>query len=527
MASENYINECKKGAYKNRLGKLVIEGVNDEINESNHLKSISIDSSCYVDGNIIGSVYIKKLNSEFISLPDELKLEDKVIYAKIGVKYDDNSTEYVEMGKYTIERPNDLKTANKYQITAYDDLTNKIDSKYVCNIDFSNGDITVEDLYIDVCNQLSLVPKTTTFINCDIPIYDNPFTNNEKNRTVLQTIGKVSCSYITVDMDTNEIDLEWLSNNEEPDYEFDIEDYSTLEGGEIQYGPINSVVIKNSQIDDENVTLQDSESIETNGEHLITISEDYILYNAELRQQAITSIFERLNGLKYVDSKIVSYYGKPFLKIGQKIRIYTSSDKTTYFDTYVLKHVFKYDGTFESTIESPALTEQEIKTKQDTSLKELLANTQIEVNKQKQTIQSTIENVSAQDTKINNVTQTVEDLNISIAEQKNEYDSLNNKVMGIEGSLSDMTFNFSTKGLAIGTSTDTNNSLFDNAGIKVYNYDKLTAIFNNKGSGMDKLIITGTAQLGYLKIMKSQKNGKKSTKIFVLDNLVEDLEDLL
>ena len=43
---------------------------------------------------------------------------------------------------------------------------------------------------------------------------------------------------------------------------------------------------------------------------------------------------------------------------------------------YVLKHNFKYDGAFTSIIESPALTEQEIKTKQDISLVEALKNTQ-------------------------------------------------------------------------------------------------------------------------------------------------------
>lgn len=129
------------------------------------------------------------------------------------------------------------------------------------------------------------------------------------------------------------------------------------------------------------------------------------------------------------------------------------------------------------------------------------------------------------------------DLNIKFVRQQEVYDSLNNKVEGIEGTLSDMTFNFSTKGLAVGTSTDVNNSLLDNTGIKVYNYDKLNAIFNNKGSGIDKLIVTGTAQIGYLKYVKGTKEvcdpetgiteTKKATKLYILQNLVEDLEDLL
>ena len=119
------------------------------------------------------------------------------------------------------------------------------------------------------------------------------------------------------------------------------------------------------------------------------------------------------------------------------------------------------------------------------------------------------------------------ELNIEFVKQQEVYDALNNKVVGLEGTLEDMSFNFSTKGLAIGTSNDQINSLLDNTGIKVYNYSTLTAIFNNKGSGVDKLIVTGTAQIGYLKIMKTIEDGEKYTDIFHLENLIEDLEDLL
>lgn len=124
------------------------------------------------------------------------------------------------------------------------------------------------------------------------------------------------------------------------------------------------------------------------------------------------------------------------------------------------------------------------------------------------------------------IEQSNNDLNVRFTTQQEVFDALNNKVVGMEGTLADMSFNFSTKGLAIGSSLDSNSSLLNNTGIKVYNYTKLNAIFNNKGSGIDKLIVTGTAQLGYLKFIKSTKNNEPVTKIFVLKSLIEDLEDL-
>lgn len=399
MANTNFINECKNRANANRLGQIIVDGIDTPITNSDNLQSFEIDSGCYVDGNIIGSVYAKCLKANFIA--EQNNLSDKSLYAKIGVKYADLSNEYINMGKYKVERPNNEITTNMSQITAYSDLYTNLDIKYVCNIDYSTGDKTLSDLYADVCTNLGLTPKLLEFINSTIPIADNPFTNGEKNRTVLQTIAKISCSFIDIDNDTNEIDLCWLSNSQTPDYTFYKKDYVSVEGGQVVCGPINCLIIKNSKIDDENVTIKDDESIAENGEHSIIISEDYILHNAELRQQAITSIWNKVKGMKYVDCKLTTYYGKPFLKLGDRIRIYTSSTK--YFDTYVLKHNFTYDGTFTSIIESPALTEQEIKTKQDISLGEALRNAQIDINKQKGIITATVETQKEQSSTLDNL----------------------------------------------------------------------------------------------------------------------------
>lgn len=117
-------------------------------------------------------------------------------------------------------------------------------------------------------------------------------------------------------------------------------------------------------------------------------------------------------------------------------------------------------------------------------------------------------------------------LSNELKQQQEAHNDLSNEVVELGGILEDMNYNFSTKGLSVATSLDPNNSLLDNTGIKVYNYNKLNAIFNNKGSGIDKLIVTGTAQMGYLRLTKSTKNGKKATKIFHLDKLIEDLSDL-
>lgn len=168
-----------------------------------------------------------------------------------------------------------------------------------------------------------------------------------------------------------------------------------------------------------------------------------------------------------------------------------------------------------------------------TILSGTVAEIRDDVDSLSSTMTNTTELVNEQGEKIGDlqvqqsqVTQTVNDFDISIKNVQKSLETANGTIQTLEGTITDMSFNFSTKGLSVGTSTDANNSLLDNTGIRVYNYEKLNAIFNNKGSGIDKLIVTGTAQIGYLKFVKSTKNGKKVTKIYHLKNLIEDLTDL-
>lgn len=499
----------------------------DEITNDDNLQSIQIDSGCYTDGNIIGSVYVECLNANFVA--ETTNLVDKIIRCQIGVKYADLSTEYICKGKYIIERPNNEITAQMSQITAYSGLYTNLEAIYICNLDYSAGNITLKDVYIDVCKQLGLTPLKTDFLNSTIPITDNPFKNNEKNRVVLQTISKIACSFVNVYEDNNQIDLCWLSENAEPDYTFEMSDYVSVEGGQVICGPINCLIIKNSQIDDENVTIKDDESIKANGEHSITISDDYILHNAELRQQAITSIWNRVKGLKYVDCKLITYYGKPFLKLGNKIRIYTSD--TDYFDTYVLKHKFEYDGAFASTIESPALTEQEIKTKQDISLGKALANVQIDLDKQKERITSTVTTTNALQDSVSNLSETVQEqanqtqtlsttltqTNQSLQAEVNQInESLENGVSSLKNKLVTIDIN----GIAVSTNTSAIKAIMNNDRFAIKSGD--TEAFyvgydenlKKSVSRMNDLTITDYFTAGYHRQEKFEIDGEKRTGWF-------------
>lgn len=116
--------------------------------------------------------------------------------------------------------------------------------------------------------------------------------------------------------------------------------------------------------------------------------------------------------------------------------------------------------------------------------------------------------------------------NTKVTELKTTIDGVNINIQSLSAKIVDMNFSFQTDALSISTSASKINSKFNNTGVKVYNYDKLMAIFNHKGTGVGDLIVTGTAQIGYLKFMKSTKNGKPITAIHQIISEIQTLEDL-
>ena len=116
---------------------------------------------------------------------------------------------------------------------------------------------------------------------------------------------------------------------------------------------------------------------------------------------------------------------------------------------------------------------------------------------------------------------TANQLNIAIAETKSELNDANKTI-------NQMNYSFDTKELKINSLNDPNNTSINNKGIQVYNYTTLKSVLNDKGAGFDDLIVTNTAQIGYLKFVKAtDENGEKVTDIHHLVSNIQSVEDLV
>ena len=298
MATQNFINECKNPAYKNRLGKSQIGDellyltvkqssltISDSLKISSeplnedkftgYLSEIEINDTCYTNGSIIGTTNSKTASIKIMDIRD---VSDNIFTPSVGVKYVDTTIEWLGLGEYTTQSQTIDKTTNTSEIKGQDILY-KLDQPYTCGItDWTN--VTVKDLLDDLCTTLDLELGNEHFINEDIPVAGNNYQKNCKFRDVLSDICEVACSWAEYTED--KLWLKWFDT--EVTETLDKSQYSTLEKNGV-YGVVNCLVIKDSAFEGENVTMQDIQSIEANGETQIAIVDNQLLNTELLRQQ--------------------------------------------------------------------------------------------------------------------------------------------------------------------------------------------------------------------------------------------------
>ena len=144
----------------------------------------------------------------------------------------------------------------------------------------------------------------------------------------------------------------------------------------------------------------------------ITIADNYYLTSAEEREAVINGIFNVLNGLTYLPIEL-SYYGYPWLKLGDKIKVKDKSDKE--YVTYVMEHTLKYNGAYSGTIKAIALTKTQQAYKEVLSLKDWRRNTELAVDKINGKMTAVIEEQSEQGEKLTKTEQDVNGLTTKVS----------------------------------------------------------------------------------------------------------------
>lgn len=372
-------------------------------NYDGQLVNFEIEDNCYVNDKFLGTTVSKKITVNIINPDNDTDLENKEIQAFAGI-----NNEFVPFGNFIIQKPDNEEVKEKTEFIGYDYMI-KFNAEYKDRVIYP---IKMKELFIDICRQVGLEAGNTNFVNADYMIIGNPFTNNEDCRTVLSNIAQLAGGFAKIGRD-NKVYIVSLDTQGDAIDTLDGNNYYTDFSKNAQYGEINSLVIKVFDIEGENTSRDDKESIEENGLTEIVIENNYFLINQSEREKVIEPIWEHIKGLKYIPFK-TQYYGYPYLDSGDAINILDSKDKK--YLSYVFNHTFRYTGTFDGNIETLAMTKAQTAYKNTTDVKTKFKQAERRIDKINGIIEDIIEEQTDYEYKLTQVTQDIESIKQNVGD---------------------------------------------------------------------------------------------------------------
>lgn len=358
-----------------------IKGYIDFHNTIHDFVTCTLDDNIYSSetNTFIGS-FIAKSGTIKIDYKDSLNLENGSFLLYFGIQLEDETIEYVPMGKMNVyEKISD----NEYKF---------MDNRMYFNNHFDDTQIsypiTVLDYLKSVCEQASCELETTSFPNSDFVISKRPYTDGyiPTMSEIVIAIAQISCSFAHINRNGN-LELNWFTDIEQS---YTVENLSSYPVVYEKYGPVNQVILstqlennsEGSEVDgteentiNQETVRQDDESIETNGITSLKIIDNPI---ANLgKDEIVVALWNRLKGFEYIPYN-VSMQGQFHLDTGDMIDIETKA--ASVIKAIVMNHTMSYSGGISSSISAEAQSENQITYAQESSSNILMNQNFVKLN---------------------------------------------------------------------------------------------------------------------------------------------------
>lgn len=399
------------------------------------------DISNYYEMNIVvdKADYYLKLGTFIVQKPENNNAKDNTSFYALDYMIKFNKQYVHRMEKYFPTEDTEIIQDKKYYILTeggeYEEVIvpqKEELSTYYEIID----EYTLLELLQDICNQSEVKLGTTNFRNANYVVKGNRFDSGVTCRDVLKAISQAAFSWARINED-NELVLDFDLSNEITE-EIDYNEYYSLMIND-NYGPINTIVMRNSQIEGENITIKDETAIEINGTKELVISDNPFAYSEETRREIIEA-GKALYGFTYLPLSVETI-GAAYLNCKDKIKVKNMQDKD--LETYIFDTVIHYNGTIKSDINTLAMTDVETKYKYDGSLTTAQRRTELKVDKAEQKITSLIEKTTEQGSKLTNVEQDLDGVKTTIKDTTGEFQD---KLAVIEETISGISTQLITTG---------------------------------------------------------------------------------
>lgn len=398
------------------------------INESNYLKDLIFEELRYVpDEGFIGGTVAKRVSGNFNNVDNSFSIQDREFELYIGVDLEDETTEYIKYGTYIVQKPKDNQVTDNTSFEALDYMI-KLNLPWEDRMTYP---CTLKQLFDDLVDQSGLSSKVVSFLNEDFIVENNQFESGTTRRDVLKAIAQMAFNWARVDENNNIVmDFEKKDTIDET---LTVDNYYNFSKQEV-YGPVNVIVLRNSQVEGENITIRDEESIAKYGEIELVIADNPFAYNQAKRAELIEA-GRNLFGLTYIPMSM-DMIGYIYLNCKDKIRATNLNNEK--FDTYLLNHTIEYTGVVSDSMESPANTKTETKYQFTPDMIKQIKHTELKVDKANQEIVGIIEKTDETNKKLVEIKATTDSIKSSISNVESEISSTNGEVSTIKTQISEV-----------------------------------------------------------------------------------------
>lgn len=383
----NFSNEAKIRVLSGKVTRGYLKVLSTDtkpemiIDENNYLKDCTFEELRYVpDEGFIGGTVAKRVTGNFNNVDNSFSIQDREFELYLGVDLEDGTTEYIKYGTFIVQKPEDDQVNDNTSFEALDYMI-KLNLPWIDRMTYP---CTLKELFDDLVAQSGLSTKVTSFLNQDFIVENNQFEEGTTRRDVLKAIAQIAFNWARIDED-NDIVMDFEKKDEVAET-LTADNYYNLKKQDM-YGPINVIILRNSQVEGENVTIRDEKSIAQYGETELVISDNPFAYTQSKRAKLIEA-GRILFGLTYVPMSM-DMIGYMYLNCKDKIKATNLNNKT--FETYLLNHTIEYTGTISDSMEAPAATKTETKYQFTPQMIEALKHTELLVDKANQRITELIE----------------------------------------------------------------------------------------------------------------------------------------
>ncbi len=349
---------------------------------------------------------------------------------------------------------------------------------YESSLDYASKTVTILDVLKEACNNAGIELATEDFANKDFIVDSNQFEVDAIIRQVFQAVAGISGTFAKIRADNklyfitpklydskkytvreihnmlvvdlnrlkvrnitndlkvlgidkestkqvhemlvrsmNEITVKRLTTNiNEPSLERQ-SDYTDLVLKRNTH-PINVVVLGMNNVEGENITLRDEDSIAEDGENYLIINDNPFAYTQDKREELIPALFEKVRGFSYTAYELKGQC-KPYLESGDSVWVLDSNGAVT--SSFLFRFTYKSPKGLESEMAAPSIIKSTVNYQNIPSELDRLRRTEIIVDKQQGTIDAIVDRQTEDGSKINTLEMTAEETSDTIQRVIEDY----------------------------------------------------------------------------------------------------------